>query len=270
MEHLVLIVLAIILYLLATGSFSARLLLADKNDISLLHPTALATGALGAVLHALLLYGQLLGHNGLNLGFFNAGSLVGWLMVLLVLVAALRRPVENLAVFILPIGAVALFLAAILGGPPASGVRPTAGLEAHILTSMLAYAVLSVAALQALLLAFQDHQLRNRHPTGLIRYMPPLRIMEEILFQVLWAGFVLLSLSLATGVVFLDDIFAQHLVHKTTLSVTAWIVFAILLFGRIQFGWRGRTAIRWTMGGFLALMLAYFGTKLVLELILQR
>ncbi len=269
MEHLVLIVLAIIFYLLAAGSFSARLLLADRSDASILQPAALAAGALGALVHALLLHAQLLGDSGLNLGFFNAGSLVGWLMVLLVLLAALRRPVENLAVFILPIGAIALFLGEVLGGP-AQTARATAGLEAHILTSMLAYAVLSLAALQALLLAFQDHQLRNRHPTGLIRYMPPLRIMEEILFQILWAGFVLLSLSLATGVIFLENIFAQHLVHKTTLSVAAWVVFAILLFGRIRFGWRGRKAIRWTMGGFLALMLAYFGTKLVLELILQR
>lgn len=270
MEHLVLIVFTIVLYLLAAGSFSARLLLADSGDVSLLQPAALAAGALGALLHALLLYGQILGQNGLSLGFFNAGSLVGWLMALVILLAALRRPVENLAVFILPISALALFLAAVMGSPATPAARATAGLEAHILTSMLAYSILSVGALQALLLAFQDHQLRNRHPTGLVRYMPPLRIMEEILFQILWAGFVLLSLSLATGVIFLENIFAQHLVHKTTLSVAAWVVFAILLFGRMQFGWRGRKAIRWTMGGFVALMLAYFGTKLVLELILQR
>ncbi|EDN66789.1 Cytochrome c assembly protein [Beggiatoa sp. PS] len=83
-------------------------------------------------------------------------------------------------------------------------------------------------------------------------------------------GFGFLSLSLISGMVFLEDIFAQHLVHKTALSIVAWCVFAILLFGRWRYGWRGKTAIRWTLSGFVALMLAYFGTKMVLELILHR
>ena len=72
------------------------------------------------------------------------------------------------------------------------------------------------------------------------------------------------------GVLFLEDIFAQHLVHKTVLSLTAWLVFAVLLWGRFQFGWRGRTAIRWTLSGFAVLLLAYFGSKFVLELVLMR
>jgi ABC-type uncharacterized transport system permease subunit len=83
-------------------------------------------------------------------------------------------------------------------------------------------------------------------------------------------GFVLLSLALVTGALFLEDIFAQHLVHKTILSIVAWVVFAILLWGRWRFGWRGRTAIRWTIGGFVFLMLAYFGSKFVLELVIGR
>jgi len=83
-------------------------------------------------------------------------------------------------------------------------------------------------------------------------------------------GFALLTLALVTGVLFLQDIFAQHLVHKTVLSIMAWCVFALLLWGRWRFGWRGRVAIRWTVGGFVFLMLAYFGSKLVLELILKR
>ncbi|MDQ3797635.1 MAG: cytochrome c biogenesis protein CcsA [Pseudomonadota bacterium] len=90
------------------------------------------------------------------------------------------------------------------------------------------------------------------------------------MFQFIAVGFVLLSLALLTGFAFLHDIFAQHLVHKTVLSIAAWIVFAILLWGRWRFGWRGRTAIRWTLGGVFVLMLAYFGSKLVLELVLHR
>ena len=92
--------------------------------------------------------------------------------------------------------------------------------------------------------------------------------MESLLFQMIAVGYATLSLALLVGITFLEDIFAQHLVHKTILSIIAWTVFAILLHGRWKYGWRGRIAIRWTLIGFLFLMLAYFGSKLVLELIL--
>jgi ABC-type uncharacterized transport system permease subunit len=91
--------------------------------------------------------------------------------------------------------------------------------------------------------------------------------METLLFRIIALGYILLSLSLLSGVTYIDDIFAQHLVHKTVLSFAAWVVFAILLWGRWRFGWRGRTAVRWTLSGFGVLMLAYFGSKLVLEFI---
>ena len=94
--------------------------------------------------------------------------------------------------------------------------------------------------------------------------------MESLLFQMIAIGFAILSLALLSGVLFLEDIFAQHLVHKTVLSLAAWLVFAVLLWGRFRFGWRGRTAIRWTLGGFAVLLLAYFGSKFVLELVLMR
>ena len=93
--------------------------------------------------------------------------------------------------------------------------------------------------------------------------------MESLLFQMIATGFALLTLALVTGFLFLEDIFAQHLVHKTTLSIIAWFVFGILLWGRWRFGWRGQTALRWTIGGFIFLMLAYFGSKFVLELVLN-
>jgi ABC-type uncharacterized transport system permease subunit len=94
--------------------------------------------------------------------------------------------------------------------------------------------------------------------------------MESLLFQMIATGYALLTLALVTGILFLEDIFAQHLVHKTVLSIIAWLVFGILLWGRWRFGWRGRVAIRWTIGGFIFLMLAYFGSKFVLELVLNR
>jgi ABC-type uncharacterized transport system permease subunit len=110
--------------------------------------------------------------------------------------------------------------------------------------------------------------LRSRQPGGFIRALPPLETMEHLLFRLIGTGYALLSLSLLSAVPYTQDVVAQHLIHKTTLSVAAWVVFAILLWGRWRFGWRGRTAIRWTLSGFVVLMLAYFGSKLVRELIL--
>jgi ABC-type uncharacterized transport system permease subunit len=94
--------------------------------------------------------------------------------------------------------------------------------------------------------------------------------MEALLFELIWAGEILLTLSILSGFIFLDNIFAQHLVHKTVFSMAAWLVYGFLLFGKYKMGWRGNIAVRWTLAGFLFLMLAYFGSKLVLEIILQK
>ena len=109
-----------------------------------------------------------------------------------------------------------------------------------------------------MLLAIQDYRLRHRQPGGFLRGIPPLTAMEALLFQMIGAGFILLSITLVSGLFFLEDLFAQHLVHKATLSFIAWGVFGVLLWGRWRFGWRGRTAIRWTLSGFVFLALAYF------------
>ena len=146
----------------------------------------------------------------------------------------------------------------------------SAGMEVHILTSILAYSLLNIAAVQAILLAIQDWQLHDHRSGRFIRSLPPLQTMESLLFQMIGAGLVLLTISLISGVMYIHDLFEQHLAHKTVLSVLAWIVFSVLLWGRYFHGWRGQTAIRWTLVGFVSLMLAYFGSKMVLEIILQR
>ncbi len=100
--------------------------------------------------------------------------------------------------------------------------------------------------------------------------MPPLEAAEQGLFACIWLGFFLLSLAIFSGLIFVENLLAQHLVHKTVLSVLGWLVFATLLFGRWRFGWRGQTASAWTLGGVATLLLAYFGSRLILELILGR
>ena len=122
-----------------------------------------------------------------------------------------------------------------------------------------------------MLLALQDRGLRTRQMASpLIRSLPPLQTMENLLFQLIGGGFALLTVSLGSGFIFLENMFAQHLAHKTVLSILAWVFFAVVLAGRVRYGWRGQVAIRWTLGGFISLMLAYLGSKLVLEWILQR
>jgi len=260
--------LAILLYLASAALLILRLSRGVQDLASKTGIIALGFGAF--ILHAGILQQHLLIQNGINLGFFDASSLIGWLIAGLLLLAAIRRPVENLGIVLLPLAAATIIMERLFSSHHVVQILGSWQLQVHILLSVLAYSVLTIAMVQAVLLAVQDRQLRNRQPGGFVAALPPLATMEALLFQMIGLGFALLTLSLVTGVLFLEDIFAQHLVHKTVLSIVAWVVFAILVQGRWRFGWRGRTAIRWTLGGFIVLMLAYFGTKLVLELLLGR
>lgn len=230
----------------------------------------LALGFGGLALHSVMLYFELFDAGVLNMSFFNAVSLAAWTIAGLLLISALSKPVENLAILALPLAAITVLLDLRFPGSRLLSEGANWALRVHVLTSMLAYSLLTLASAQAILTAIQDVQLRRHRPGGFVRALPPLQTMEALLFEMISLGFVLLSVALATGFHFLDDMFAQHLVHKTVLSIVAWIAFAVLLWGRYRFGWRGRTALRWTLVGFAVLMLAYFGSKAVLELILKR
>lgn len=226
-------------------------------------------GLVAVIIHAYVLYDSMITPKGLNMGFFNAGSLVAWLMSLTLLLAAFTNPVENLGVFLMPFAAVTILLGYLFPVENTIVTAQAIEIKMHILMSILAYSLLSIAAIHAMLLAVQERHIRNRHPGGFIRALPPLQTMETLLFQMIGLGFFLHSLSLVTGIIYLEDMFAQHVAHKTILSIIAWFVFAILLWGRWKFGWRGMTAIRWTLGGFVMLLLAYFGSKWVLEVLLN-
>lgn len=226
---------------------------------------------LAATLHALAIMGLYAFSAGPNFSFLSALSTVTWIIVAIVLLAALFKPVDKLGIVVFPLAALILLLKLLVPEEARVVRNHSWSMTAHILSSITAYSFLNIAAIQAVLLALQDWCLRTRHTGGpLVRSLPPLETMELLLFQLIGAGFLLLSVSLATGFLFLENMFGQHLVHKTVLSILAWIVFAVLLSGRSCYGWRGQIAIRWTLGGFLSLMLAYFGSKMVLEWILNR
>ncbi len=206
--------------------------------------------------------------NGLiNLGFFNALSLISWLVSIQILISSLYRPVQSLGIIMFPLTGLASLISVLApAAEPMSGITNQV-LQGHIMISVIAYSLIMLSALQAITLAFQEHAIRSHHPGGFIRFLPPLHDMETLLFQMLGFGFIFLSTALISGFFFVEDLFAQHLVHKTVLSIIGWVILAILLFGRYRFGWRGKIAIRWTLTAFVFIMLAYFGSKLVLEFI---
>ncbi len=269
MNSLYLMVPAVLLYLAAGLVFTLRLF---RREPAGRPPRALglALGFAALTLHAGLLYLNLETTQGVNFSFFNAVSFATWLVNLLYLLTALFKPVEALGMVLLPLAALTLILEYLFPGVRLLPPGTHWALRIHVIISLLAYAVLAMGAVQAVLLFFQDRRLHSHHPGGFVRALPPLQTMEDLLFEMISVGFVLLTLALGSGFLFLENMFAQHLVHKTLLSIAAWVIFATLLWGRHRFGWRGRTAIRWTLAGFVTLALAYFGSKAVLELILHR
>jgi ABC-type uncharacterized transport system permease subunit len=261
---------SIALYLASASLIGWRLFNRELDSVQALRQATLGLGFLGLILHTWLLYQAIFSHAGLNLAFFNALSLASWTVVASLLISSLSKPIENLGLVILPLAAITVLLDLIYPGVGFMSEGASWILKLHVLLSMLAYSLLTLAAVQAVLLAVQDSYLRRRKPNTFIRALPPLMTMEALLFEMIGIGFALLTLALLSGFAFLENMFAQHLVHKTVLSVLAWMVFGGLLLGRRVWGWRGQKAIRWTVSGFLLLILAYFGSKFVLELILHR
>ncbi len=230
---------------------------------------ALLIGLVAAAAHSTMTYGLVSTGAGLDLSFFNASSLFASLIVAVLLVISVQRPTQNLFLVAYPIAIATIVCALVFDANPEQLTYSNSGILSHIILSVLAYSVFTLAAGQALLLYLQNKQLRTNHTSLLIRNLPPLQTMESLLFEMIWTGLTLLTLGIISGAIFIDNLFAQHLAHKTILSLIAWSIFAALLIGRQIKGWRGITASKWTLWGCLFLMLSYFGSKLVLEIILK-
>lgn len=240
-----------------------------RQDRLLAVPTLTLITLPALLLHLAAVYLQVDTPSGLYLGFFTAASLITALMVLLLMLATLRMPVQNLLLVVLPIATLAV-LASLFGETGFEAREELApALVVHILFSVVAYSILFMAACQSLLLAYQEHALKTRTSIRALRLLPPLESMETLLFTLLWTGIAVLTGAILTGFVFLDDMFAQHVVHHTVLALASWVLYAVLLAGRHFFGWRSRTATYWTLIAFSLLVLGYFGSKFVLEIILN-
>lgn len=260
----ILVSLALIAYFAVAALLILRLSREDGIE-----PSERGLGLLAVLLHFLVLARAANQAGGVDLHFFSALSLVGMGVAAVYVVASLSKPIDALGVIVYPIAATMLGLQALFGGDPAP--RPAEWqIQLHVMVALAAYSVLSYAALVAMVLAFQERALRRHRVGRLVVALPPLTLTEAMLFRLIAAGFVLLTLTLLSGVLFVSDLFGQHLAHKTTLSVLAWGVFGVLLYGRMRHGWRGRRAVRFTLAGMAVLLLAFFGSKFVLELVLGR
>jgi len=258
--------LAFLLYLCCGVVLIRQFVQGNQTSHSLI-PLSILT-ILALIFHAADIFFTMQSAGGWDLGLFTSLSIVAWLMALLAFIVGKKIAKSPLGMIIYPLVALTLIFKTALPSEQAT-VLISPALEWHILLSLAAYSLFTLSALQALILAIQEQQLHHRHIAGLVRHLPPLQTMETGLFQLVSTGFILLTLGLFAGLFFIEDLFAQHLVHKTVLSLVAWCVFATLLWGRWQYGWRGRSAVRWTLLGFTFLALAYLGTKFVLEFLLQ-
>jgi len=230
----------------------------------------IALGLAGAVFHALVTFQEIYTDAGINLSILPMISLMFLAVTALILISSLRRPVENLMVALFPLAAVAIVLSLLFQDTYSPREELSRGFVTHIILSIVAYSLLTIAALQAILLAFGNYELRH-HRLAVMKSLPPLQTMEGLLFEMLWGGLIFLSLSIATGFMYMTSAgSAPGLIHHTVITLAAWIVFAVLLWGRHQLGWRGATASRWTLSGFALLVLGYFGSKFVLEIVLGR
>jgi ABC-type uncharacterized transport system permease subunit len=215
-------------------------------------------------------------HSALRFGFGQALSATLWLAVLVYWIENLFYRLEGMQPLVLGVAAVCTPLPYLFPGLESPAYAHTTEFRMHLALAMIAYGLLTIAALHALLMSLIEKRLHGRRLgeelTGPLASMPPLLTLETLLFRILGAGFVTLTLTLVTGMVFSETLFGKALEfnHKTLFAVLSWAIFGLLLAGRHFYGWRGRRALRWTMAGFIVLLLAYVGSRFVLEVILGR
>lgn len=256
---------AIALYLLAFGlqsrsvkTGSARV----RTDGRVLIP-----GFAGVAAHILSAWTLIYRDAAYHFGTTEISTLIFASIAFLAMISSARRPLGSLVLGVFPLAIISIVFSISLNSTyPAQQL--SAGIASHVILSIVAYSLFTLAALQSVFLAFQNYQLKHHHVASVMRIFPPLQEMERLLFELLWAAQILLSLAIAAGFLFVDDFGAQGLAHKMFFSVLAWIVFAVLLWGRHQLGWRGNTAIKGTLTGFAFLLLGFYGSKFVLEFLL--
>jgi ABC-type uncharacterized transport system permease subunit len=267
MAHDYPLIVAAVLYLMAAVALYAAI----HKSSSGWRSASFALSVAGLIVHAGVQFNHWFGEAAPDVSLPHLMSLCALVIILLLVSSAMsRRELYSAGIVALPIGAGVLLLEWILPAHAIPLGDASVGTAVHMVSSVLAFGLLSIAGLYAMFVFVIDHFLRRHHLSPLMRSLPPLEVLEDLLFKLIGAGFLLLTVSLGSGMMFIEDIFAQHLIHKTALSILAWLAFGILLWGRWRYGWRGSVAVRLTLAGFVLLVLSYFGSKFVLETILGR
>ncbi len=241
-----------------------------KTDVPVHRNTLLAIAFISLVLHGYYLVSEMFPGQGIQLGVTTMACLFAIVLAGTGTIMALYRHIDALLAPSYPVAALGICIALLFDDKSTPIDELGHGLIAHILLAIWAYSVIALAFSQAVLLWIQNYQLKHRHIHDILNLLPPLQTMESYLFDLISIGMVLLTVAIGTGFIYVDDFFAQHLIHKTAFALGSWCVLWLLLFGRNLWGWRGMMAVKWTLTGFALLTLGYFGSKVVLELILER
>ena len=230
---------------------------------------AVGIAAVGAVVHTAALVAEYRMAPAAALSLGDTAALISLVIAVTALVLSLRPGRRGIAAMLLAVAAI-MEASFSEGTRQFSAARPGWELSFHIAMATTAFAFLTIGMALALAQVVVDRRLRSRRPLGWLKILTPIESLESGCFQSILAGFLVLTLALVSGAFFVENLFAQHLVHKVTLAIVAWFVFGVLLLGRLRFGWRGRKALRWTFAGYTLLGLSYFGSKLILENVLGK
>lgn len=260
---------AVIFYSLGTLLQGRDLLQARTGDEHRMQRRKVLTFAvLALAIHLVSVITVIATDAGYDFGLFKIATLFSWTIALIVVASSLKKPLDNLFLALFPLAILTILTSLWLpGGTPDRDI--SGGVLLHILLGIAAFSIITIAAVQSVLVAWLNRELKQKHFSPALQHLPPLQTLEALLFELIWAGFLVLLGVILSGFLFMEDMFAQHLVHKTFFTILSTIVFATLLWGRHQLGWRGKTAYRWTLSGFAFLIVAYFGVKIVLELVLD-
>ncbi len=238
------------------------------------YPLAIEHIILGIALLIQFVWGiQHIFQNGfVVLGMSSVLTLVVWVMLLWYWVASYFYRLQGLQLLLFPATVITMVMVLLFPGKPIAYPLTDLPFLIHILVSVLAYSLFGLAAMFALLLWQLSYALRQKKNTRFIQFLPPLLSLEKYMFQILWVGFILLTLSMISGTVFAEIVFGEalRLTHKLVFGVISWLIYAALLLGRLKYRWRGKTAARFVLTGFFFLVLTYTGTRFVLEIILKR
>ena len=248
--------------IIVTGMFQAR----GPNKLAAIISVLVAMG-----LHIIILRSGILIEPGMgqNMSMLNVASLVGWIISVTMLLASFKLPNTILLPVVYSFTGLIVLLSGLIPSAHVIQLSVKPSLLIHISLALFAYACLAIASLYAVQLSYINFRLKEKNASLLHSSLPPLMAVENILFKLLLVGTVLLTLSLASGFMFWDNMFGKEQAHKTVLSLLAWGLYSVILMGHSLFGWRGKPVIWSTIINGVLLPLAYFGSRFVKEVILN-